>query len=90
MNEGKKARPAETPAGMLSGRDGVPPAGALRCADCGAPLSRDDIGATRKLLNPRTEQFFCVPCLAMELGVTETLLRQKIEWFRMTGCVYFQ
>ena len=61
----------------------------LRCKTCGAPLDRDDIGATKKLVNRGAKSFFCVPCLASRFGVEEDLIRKKIEEFKKSGCTLF-
>ena len=59
------------------------------CLDCGAVLSPDDIGATKKLINRGAVEFFCLPCLAKRFGVSEEKLREKIEYWRSTGCLLF-
>lgn len=60
-----------------------------KCAVCGALLSPDDVGATKKLINRAAEEFMCVPCLAKSFSVTEDFLRGKIEYWRSTGCLLF-
>lgn len=59
------------------------------CLQCGATLSQDDIGCTRKLINRGATEWFCVPCLAKRFGVAEPLLREKIEEWRAYGCMLF-
>ena len=61
----------------------------LRCKTCGAPLDRDDIGATKKLVNRGATSFYCVGCLAKFFSVEESLIRRKIEEFRHAGCTLF-
>ena len=61
----------------------------LHCKACGAPLTRDDIGATKKLINRGASSFFCVKCLASRFSVEEELIRQKIEEFKAGGCTLF-
>ena len=63
---------------------------ASRCLRCGRALAPDDIGAHRKLVNRGATAFICVRCLAGFLGVTEPFLREKIEYFRASGCTLFQ
>ena len=63
---------------------------ASRCLRCGRALAPDDIGAHRKLVNRGATAFICVRCLAGFLGVTELFLREKIEYFRASGCTLFQ
>ncbi len=63
---------------------------ASRCLRCGRALAPDDVGAHRKLVNRGATAFLCVRCLAVFLGVTEPFLREKIEYFRASGCTLFQ
>ena len=59
------------------------------CIQCGAPLTADEIGLTKKLINRGATSFYCIHCLAKEFSVSETLLREKIEQFRAMGCTLF-
>ena len=59
------------------------------CARCGAVLSRDDIGLTRKLINRGSEVFYCLPCLAKHFQLTEEILREKIREYKAMGCTLF-
>lgn len=56
---------------------------------CGKSLDRDDIGATKKLINRGAEEFFCVDCLAEHFGVTTERIREKIEEYKAAGCTLF-
>ncbi len=60
-----------------------------RCVSCGAELTQDEIGATKKLISRGAEEFYCLPCLARSFKVSESLLREKIEDWRSTGCSLF-
>ena len=61
-----------------------------KCVKCGKPLTSDDIGASKKLINRgMTENFLCVCCLAEKYGVTEERIREKIEYWRESGCLLF-
>ncbi len=71
--------PADSP-----GVDGV------HCLRCGNALSGDDIGAHKKFINRGARLFFCVNCLGGFLGIPEEKLREKIEYFRMSGCTLFR
>jgi hypothetical protein len=62
---------------------------AAHCLRCGRTLSRDDAGAHKKFINRGASLFFCVPCLSGFLGIPEEKLREKIEYFRMSGCTLF-
>ncbi|MCR5693565.1 MAG: hypothetical protein K6G89_01160 [Clostridia bacterium] len=59
------------------------------CAKCGAPLGKDDAGATRKFIDRDAEEFFCMRCLCSGLGCTESFLRSRIEFLRENGCLLF-
>lgn len=60
-----------------------------KCIKCGAQLTPDDIGATKKLINRGSTEFLCIKCLADKFGVTEERIREKIEYWRETGCMLF-
>ena len=60
------------------------------CHQCQAPLSRDEVGLTKKLINRGTTEFLCYECLAKHFRVTVELLREKVEQFREMGCTLFQ
>ena len=60
------------------------------CRRCGAPLTRDEIGLTKKLINRGCTEFLCYPCLAERFDVTVDLLRDKVEQFREMGCTLFE
>ncbi len=59
------------------------------CIHCGAPISRDEIGLTKKLVNRGASSFLCIHCLAKEFSVSEELLKEKIVQFRAMGCTLF-
>lgn len=62
-----------------------------RCYVCGkTPLSKDEIGLTKKLIDKNTKVFYCLPCLAEQLEVTEKELLAKIEEFKEEGCTLFK
>jgi predicted nucleic-acid-binding Zn-ribbon protein len=61
------------------------------CYVCGKPnLSKDEIGITKKLIDKKTKDFYCLSCLADFLEVTEEELRDKIEEFKYEGCTLFK
>ena len=62
----------------------------VRCVRCGAPLVKDDIAMTRKMINRGAESFYCLSCLADHFELTEDILREKIKEFRAMGCTLFQ
>ena len=61
------------------------------CYVCGkSPLSKDEIGLTKKIIDRKAKRFFCLPCLAEYLEVTEEELLAKIEDFKNEGCTLFK
>lgn len=61
-----------------------------QCYVCGKqPLSKDEIGLVKKLINKKTKRFYCLPCLAEYFEVTEDELISKIEQFKENGCTLF-
>ena len=59
------------------------------CVRCGAALTRDEIGLTKKLINRGCTQFQCYDCLAKHFQVSVALLKEKVEQFREMGCMLF-
>ena len=60
------------------------------CYVCGKQnLSKDEIGITKKLIDKKTKQFYCLSCLSEYLEVTEEELMDKIEEFKDEGCTLF-
>ena len=61
------------------------------CYVCGKDhLSKDEIGITKKLIDRKTKQFYCLSCLAEYLEVMEEELLDKIEEFKDEGCTLFK
>ena len=61
-----------------------------KCVICGADLTPDDIGASCKLINRGMDKdFLCISCLAEKYGVTVEKLKEKIEYWRESGCMLF-
>ena len=53
-------------------------------------LTKDEIGATRLLIDKDAKEFFCIDCLADYLGCTVDELLEKIEEFKEEGCTLFK
>lgn len=65
--------------------------GKYTCYVCGkTPLTKDEIGITKKLIDKKTTQFYCLACLAEQLEVSEEELVAKIEEFKEEGCTLFR
>lgn len=61
-----------------------------RCIKCGRSIAPDDSGAHRKFINRGASMFFCLACLGAYMDVSEAFLREKIEYFRQSGCTLFK
>lgn len=62
-----------------------------KCYVCGKnPLSKDEIGLTKKLIDKKTNVFYCLCCLAEYFEVTKDELLAKIEEFKNEGCILFR
>ncbi len=59
------------------------------CIDCGKALVKDEIALTRKLIDPDTEEFYCLDCMAVNFGCTTDDLKIKIQEFKEQGCTLF-
>lgn len=62
---------------------------AITCCNCGNKLKRDEIALTRKLFDPDTEEFYCLECMADNIGCTVEDLKEKIIEFKEQGCTLF-
>ena len=61
-----------------------------KCYVCGkTPLTKNEIGLTKKLIDKKSSVFYCLHCLAEYLEVTEEELLAKIEDFKNEGCTLF-
>lgn len=63
--------------------------GTEKCFSCGGEVDRNAVGLNKKLLGEKVSKYFCLPCLAENLGVTVEDLLAKIEEFKAAGCKLF-
>ncbi|MBU9728113.1 hypothetical protein [Diplocloster modestus] len=61
----------------------------IRCYQCQKPLTHDEIGLFRRLVNRGAQECLCLECLARAYGVTQEQLRKKIKFFKELGCCLF-
>lgn len=62
-----------------------------RCTSCSKfPLSKDEIGISRKLLGEDITECYCIECLSAYLEVTPDDIQEKIQRFKEDGCVLFK
>jgi hypothetical protein len=60
------------------------------CKGCGRELTATEIALTKKLVNRGAEEFLCLSCLAEKFKVPESLLLEKIEEYKKSGCLLFR
>ena len=61
------------------------------CVACDKrPLTKNEIGINKKLLGAKSENFYCVACLANFLEVDPQDIFDKIEDFKHDGCKLFE
>lgn len=59
------------------------------CERCSKPLSNNEIGLHKRMINRAAESYMCISCLAEYFKCDEELLRKKIVHFRNQGCTLF-
>jgi len=63
----------------------------VKCFSCRMhPISKDELSICKKMLGRKTENYFCLTCLADFLHVAEEDILDKIEQFKGEGCVLFK
>lgn len=61
------------------------------CTSCRKrPLTKDEVGASKKLLGVDTSELYCIDCLAAYLEVTPEDIQDKIQMFKEDGCELFK
>ena len=61
------------------------------CTSCRkTPLSKNEVGASKKLLGIETPEMYCIECLAAYLEVTPEDIQDKIQMFKEDGCELFK
>ena len=61
----------------------------FNCIDCGKKLTKDEVALSRKLIDPDTEELYCLTCMSEYFGCSEDDLRIKIQEFKEQGCTLF-
>ena len=62
----------------------------MACKQCGRPLTADEIALHRRLIHRGATSHLCLTCLAAFFGCEESLLQEKIAYFRRIGCMLFR
>ena len=60
-----------------------------RCTSCDTPLTPDEIGLHKKLVNRGATTFLCKSCLCARFHMTKQQADEMIKRFREQGCVLF-
>ena len=61
-----------------------------RCVACEKyPLTKNEVGINKKLLDTASKDFYCLDCLAAYLEVDIQDILDKIEEFKEAGCKLF-
>jgi len=62
----------------------------MACYTCGRPLTSNEEGLSRKLINRGTDKLYCYACLSKSFRVPEEKLREMVVRFREAGCTLFR
>ena len=63
---------------------------AISCESCGkSDLTKNDIGACKRLLGRDIKFFYCIDCLAEITGYTKEELLELIKQYKDEGCTLF-
>ena len=60
-----------------------------KCRVCEAKLDKDAIGLSKKLIDKKLTQYFCLECLSSHLDVSIEDLIEKVVEFKDQGCELF-
>ena len=60
-----------------------------KCIDCGKTITKDEVALSRKLIDPDTEELYCLSCMSENFGCTVDDLKVKIQEFKEQGCTLF-
>ena len=62
----------------------------VSCSSCRkSPLTKDEVGANKKLLGTDIQQYYCIDCLSAYLEVSREEIEDKIQMFKEEGCTLF-
>lgn len=59
------------------------------CMECGAPLTWDEIGLHKKIVNRGAQTFRCKKCQCAHFHMSEADADKMIANFRAAGCHFF-
>lgn len=59
------------------------------CVECRSKLDKNAMGLNYKYLGTTITKFYCMECLAEYLDIGLNDLYRQIEYFKESGCVFF-
>lgn len=60
------------------------------CKNCHHSLTDDEVALFKRLFNRGAMEFLCINCSAQYLGVSKSLLEEKLDFFKKSGCTLFK
>lgn len=59
------------------------------CCKCAAPICKDEIAITKRLINRGTTKYYCTACLAEAFKITTEDIERSIRYYKQIGCTLF-
>ena len=59
------------------------------CKKCNKPLEADEIAIYKRLVSRGAEEFLCIPCLAEYYRCSESIIHERIAFYKRIGCTRF-
>lgn len=59
------------------------------CKECNKKLENDEIAIYRRLVSRGAKEYLCIDCLSSHFNCSKTLIIERINYFRESGCTLF-
>lgn len=59
------------------------------CKECQKNVTGDEIGLNMKLIDRTLTEFLCISCMSKMFSCDESLLRERIKYYKEIGCKLF-
>ena len=59
------------------------------CMKCNKKLEQDETAIYKKLVNRGAIEYLCIPCLAEYFKCQESLIQDRIDALKKSGCTLF-
>ena len=59
------------------------------CKKCGKKLKANEISLYKRVIDPNSDSFLCLDCMAEYFRCTTEFLNKKIAYFKSIGCELF-